>query len=582
MAREYLVGADEIGAAGGVAPLDGDGFVPEENLPERLGADAIMAQVQTAVGALVAGAPGALDTLNELAAALGDDQDFAAHLATTLNAIRDVTDLTLLAALASKIGDSGSSVGAAVAASAAQVVAAGAVTPSGKQPARARDFPGYAGVPTTDTGLGTITVGAANAASAIAGSVVFAPTQRRFRRRGVKPVYGTVFPQTLGWDASVVYSLTASPPTTDEFVIDTPDGQFEISTKASDAAFRVLVNGKYMAAPINTGNDGSGRLVKVALTAGAGVYRIGIEADSVFKFWGIRADPATGFAPTPRRFVAVQVGDSFDEPTVVKAGGLVGSALFGIPQQNAYLTGWEIRPAGLGGTGLVNPNAGAGRVKYAARLPELVAANPDADAWIIDLSGNDQGYTAAQVLAEATAVVTALRGYGFTRYGQIIFRSCYWPRGGETVPTSILAQHIAVKAYCAAQGVVFVDLLTPPGLSTTAGVLSSAAAAGASTVQTATQFVIGRWVLLGTASTYALKLLTNVTGSGPYTLTFAGGLPAALVSGDPVIEVGESEIPTALVARYTGNGVDTTHPTPEGSAHRARMFVAELSRQLPD
>jgi hypothetical protein len=45
---------------------------------------AIAAAVTTAVNALIAGAPGALDTLNELAAALGDDANFAATVATAL------------------------------------------------------------------------------------------------------------------------------------------------------------------------------------------------------------------------------------------------------------------------------------------------------------------------------------------------------------------------------------------------------------------------------------------------------------------------------------------------------------------
>lgn len=40
--------------------------------------------ISTAVDALITGAPGALDTLNELAAALGDDANFAATMATAL------------------------------------------------------------------------------------------------------------------------------------------------------------------------------------------------------------------------------------------------------------------------------------------------------------------------------------------------------------------------------------------------------------------------------------------------------------------------------------------------------------------
>jgi hypothetical protein len=43
-------------------------------------------QIDTAVSALVNGAPGVLDTLEELAAALGNDQNFAATISTALAA----------------------------------------------------------------------------------------------------------------------------------------------------------------------------------------------------------------------------------------------------------------------------------------------------------------------------------------------------------------------------------------------------------------------------------------------------------------------------------------------------------------
>ncbi|UTH73996.1 phage tail protein [Chromobacterium sp. IIBBL 290-4] len=51
------------------------------------------ADLQTAVNNLVAGAPGALDTLQELAAALGNDQNFAGTIANTLSNKADKADL---------------------------------------------------------------------------------------------------------------------------------------------------------------------------------------------------------------------------------------------------------------------------------------------------------------------------------------------------------------------------------------------------------------------------------------------------------------------------------------------------------
>lgn len=60
------------------------------------------AGVQAAIDALIASAPGTLNTLDELAAALGDDPNFAATLVTSLAGKQPLdTDLTAIAALTS-------------------------------------------------------------------------------------------------------------------------------------------------------------------------------------------------------------------------------------------------------------------------------------------------------------------------------------------------------------------------------------------------------------------------------------------------------------------------------------------------
>lgn len=51
------------------------------------------ASINSAVSALVASSPAALDTLNELAAALGDDPNFAATMTTALSARALSTDV---------------------------------------------------------------------------------------------------------------------------------------------------------------------------------------------------------------------------------------------------------------------------------------------------------------------------------------------------------------------------------------------------------------------------------------------------------------------------------------------------------
>ena len=54
---------------------------------------ALPGTIQAAIDALIAGSPGALDTLNELAAALGDDANFAASMTTALGLKLTITNI---------------------------------------------------------------------------------------------------------------------------------------------------------------------------------------------------------------------------------------------------------------------------------------------------------------------------------------------------------------------------------------------------------------------------------------------------------------------------------------------------------
>jgi hypothetical protein len=74
------------GAANGVATLNADGVIPLEQIPSLVGLDTEIADaVSTAVDNLVDSAPDALNTLNELAAALGDDANFSTTIINSLN-----------------------------------------------------------------------------------------------------------------------------------------------------------------------------------------------------------------------------------------------------------------------------------------------------------------------------------------------------------------------------------------------------------------------------------------------------------------------------------------------------------------
>ena len=83
----------DVGSADGVASLDSNGKIPDSEIPDTIARDseipsltgyATETYVGTAISNLVDAAPSTLNTLNELAAALGDDANYASTISTAL------------------------------------------------------------------------------------------------------------------------------------------------------------------------------------------------------------------------------------------------------------------------------------------------------------------------------------------------------------------------------------------------------------------------------------------------------------------------------------------------------------------
>lgn len=81
MAGAINVVENAIGVAGGLATLDGTGHVPDAQIPSTITRDT---ELTAAINAVINAAPGALDTLDELAAALGDDAAFSVTMTNAL------------------------------------------------------------------------------------------------------------------------------------------------------------------------------------------------------------------------------------------------------------------------------------------------------------------------------------------------------------------------------------------------------------------------------------------------------------------------------------------------------------------
>jgi hypothetical protein len=74
-----------LGQVDGVAELDSDGLIPDSQIPSNITRDTeLSSAISTAINNLVDGAPAALDTLNELAAAINDDASYASTITTAL------------------------------------------------------------------------------------------------------------------------------------------------------------------------------------------------------------------------------------------------------------------------------------------------------------------------------------------------------------------------------------------------------------------------------------------------------------------------------------------------------------------
>jgi len=95
-ADNSYVSVSLLGNVDGVATLDQNGFIPNSQIPDTITRDVELSSaistevtnrniaISTAINNLVDGAPAALDTLNELAAAINDDSSYASTVTTAL------------------------------------------------------------------------------------------------------------------------------------------------------------------------------------------------------------------------------------------------------------------------------------------------------------------------------------------------------------------------------------------------------------------------------------------------------------------------------------------------------------------
>lgn len=311
----------------------------------------------------------------------------------------------------------------------------------------------------------TITVGGANAATAISGAV-----QHKADKPGAFNYFGgpisrpRAFPENQGLALGYYPYKTTNSFVSVEFTLNLTDatGRFEYIVKGNGGRSRVLVKNdagvyEYQSVSGTTiANDGN--VYKILVTLGtAGVYDIRIETYLTF-FLGILIPPASTVTATPRRAKRVIViGNSWVEPTVVDPGAIIGG--FGWPQMLGYITGYEFWSAGSGQTDYIAPGSG-GRVKLRDRLAQDILIHDADEFWFVggqnDLAfGSDASYT--NVRTELELCIAATKSAKPS--AKIRVMSPFPVSGPQYYNSGLLPLNDAIRLGAQNAGVEFYDLL---------------------------------------------------------------------------------------------------------------------------
>lgn len=450
----------------------------------------------------------------------------------------------------------------------------------------------------------TFTNGVANAASAISGGIkhkIF--DKSRFTVLGGSVVRGTNFPNYMGAQLGVYPQITSTSPVAIEFSLDTADatGRFEIDVKGNGGKYRVLVKQRDGWGAITSGvtrslpNDGNGYLDLVTLGA-AGTYQIRIETYGVI-FYSIRTAATDSLGPTKqRRLKYLVVGDSFTEPTITDSGGSFEHS--GWVPLLSHLTGYDLWCAGSGGTGYLKPNAVSGRPKFYDRLlTDILSQQMDG---VIFAGGiNDDGsYTAEEIKAEALRCFRLVRQYGL----DLIVLSPFWPRGVEGFSNTILQTSDAIAEAAKQVSAPFLDLLQLGGFPDYLRAVKDWSSTVSSAYSSGTNLVLsdvpgyfkgagvgldGWYIRIGDENVQYVRPVSNISGSGPYTVAIGSALPASVAAGTKV-RLGQSAYITGLGRQGSPSGSGSAdrlmgaddHPTVAGHGHIAKCVADAWARSV--
>lgn len=385
------------------------------------------------------------------------------------------------------------------------------------------------------------------------------------RHGDANPDYFTVSFKHITGNAAGPYAV--------EFLFDGTTLEFAFKDLAGYYT-TIKVDDEYVSlTPSASGGSGGIRYLPITFASRA-VRRITILNSGAY-FYGVQTGPNDTVTPAPVRGPRCIVAtDSFGST------GAAGAATTSFVQVMADYLGWDdVWASHAGGTGYVNPGT---TVKLADRFQSDVADN-NPEVVVVAMGLNDLAQTLADVQTQVAAVLDAAQAAA----DLVVAVSPWWHGDVSTYTTALLDVRDAIKTAADARGIPFLDVLEMPPGSTplTSTTTAAAAASGASSISTAAAVAIGTTIEIAGSQR---RVVSNVSGVGPYTVTLTQTLSADVASGATVETVGSGLwTGTGQVGSTTGSGnsdllvsSDGTHPSQAGhemiGSTLAGLIVSEV------
>ena len=429
------------------------------------------------------------------------------------------------------------------------------------------------------------TLGAAATATAIA-----SPQIRKTSTSATNAVVDTTFFSTpvggawvkLGTSSPDYNFVQLTNPTTGygtqrctiEFVVDCL--AFEIMYKGSSSNANLWVDGELVTTAIVPAADSLSYFKPVTFSTRA-VRHIAIETDFIFKFGGIVIGPNDTVMPsTVRRPKCLVIGDSFS------AGNGVSTPYNAFTSQLGARLGWDVWSQAQGGTGYTNAGSYS---KFGSRLAAHAAIPFDIVLFVGGI--NDLGY---RVTLQADAEAAFALAKTTWPKALVMASSALFAKGVEGWDFSYTQVLSYIKAAASSQNIMYLDLLEMPfaGNTGVSGTVTTIHNLGATTLLSSVSFPVGGTIEISTGLiTVERRVVTAVSGTGPYTLTIAASVYGHAV-GETITQVGNCLwTGTGKVGATTGTGncdlyvsSDGVHPTDAGHAAIGSALAHAIAYQL--